>query len=103
MRSFLKNNRKNLVDGGDKRDGLGVKQAVHREERKAEEETDCVGERMESSLGTHRVGEKDREWLKAPSFLLSLFRPWMVSSEFSIYQIRLTFRNLGGKGHVLLI
>lgn len=48
-------------------------------------------------------GGKDRGWLKAPSFLLSLFRPWMVSSEFSIYQIRLTFRNLGGKGHVLLI
>lgn len=56
MRSFLKNNRKNLVDGGDKGDGLGVKQAVHREERKAEEETDCVWERMESSPGTHRVG-----------------------------------------------
>lgn len=57
MRSFLKNNRKNLVDGGDKRDGLGVKQAVHREERKAVEETDCVGGRMESSPGTHCVGE----------------------------------------------
>lgn len=57
MRSFLKNNRKNLVDGGDKGDGLGVKQAVHREERKAEEETNCVGGRMESSPGTHCVWE----------------------------------------------
>lgn len=55
MRSFLKYSRKNLENGGDKGDGLGVKQAVHRGGRKAEAETHYVGGRIESSPGTHCV------------------------------------------------
>lgn len=55
VRSFLKYSRKNLVDGGDKGDGLGVKQAVHTGERKAEAETHYVWGRIESSPGTHCV------------------------------------------------
>lgn len=85
MRSFLKNNRKNLVDGGDKRDGLGVKQAVHREERKVEEATDCVGGRMESSPSTHRVGGRTEGGSRHPiSFSVCFVPGWSAANSLFI-------------------